>query len=90
MGRFQALLARRNQPVVETMNMFAVTTTARPDSTTMDESTQYSPRSLLLSRLTATAESAGYNTPTETVLNSTGFRIVRVYNYRFGSNRRQE
>jgi hypothetical protein len=40
--------------------------------------------------LTATAESTGYNTPTETVSNSIGLTIVRVYGYRFGSNRRQE
>jgi hypothetical protein len=40
--------------------------------------------------LTATAESTGYNTPTETVSNSIGLTIVRGYGYRLGSNRRQE
>jgi hypothetical protein len=44
----------------------------------------------LSSASTTTAESAGYNTPTETVSNSIGLMIVRVYGYRFGSNRRQE
>jgi hypothetical protein len=43
----------------------------------------------LSSASTTTAESAGYNTPTETVSNSIGLTIVRVYGYRFGLNRRQ-
>jgi hypothetical protein len=42
-----------------------------------------------LSRLTATAESTGYNTPTETVWNSTGFRIVRGLRLQIWIDRRQ-
>jgi hypothetical protein len=43
-----------------------------------------------LSSSTTTAESTGYNTPIGDGFDSTGFRIVRGYGYRFWIDRRQE